>query len=80
MLRKSSWLEITQEISQSSSSLCQRCSKSARQCDSRLAIRTTRFFCSVSVMRQSIENSSAIGAKASRNASIPNGRESARIS
>ena len=31
MLRRSSRLEITQEISQSSSSLCQRCSKSARQ-------------------------------------------------
>ncbi|MNH39202.1 hypothetical protein D3C79_1003360 [compost metagenome] len=80
MLRRSLWLEITHGISQSSSSVCQRCSRSARQWDSRLAISTTRFFCAESVTRQVMENSSAIGANASRNASIPNGSDSARIS
>ncbi len=80
MLRRSSWLEITQGMSQSSSSVCQRCSRSARQWDSRLAISTTRFFCAESVMCHAMENSSAIGAKASRKASRPNGKDSARIS
>ncbi|MCY1444263.1 hypothetical protein D9M71_607230 [compost metagenome] len=80
MLRRSSWLAITQGISQSSSPLCQRCSRSARQWDSRLAISTTRFFTAESVMRHSIENSRAIGAKAWRKPSRSKGRESARIS
>ena len=80
--RRSSWLEITHDISHSSSPLRQRYRRSATQWSSLLANSTTRFGTSVSLSLQSMPNSDATGSNAAASSPGPNpsGRLSATIS